>query len=627
MRAALALLLLAGAGLSASAASTAADPQTRVSDMDRKRALFLFDLLVDDDQLAEAEVFLQERYSLGLDTGAWTGRLARLRSAQRRHAESAELYRKLLTDSPEDSGLQIELALQEEAAGRPEESRRILEKTRTLSSNPVVPFHLAELAFDRRSDADGRRWADTALTEIPKEGTPSDRRMRLRLRSRLAYDDALHGDYAAAADRHRQDSQFLFDWASALLRAGAPHEAGEPLALLRDRFPERDLEIRRIEAERWRRIGDSASRRGHLAASLSLYPDDPDFLYSLADDAVHDKEWARAEFAALRLSSSPAYGASAREILLEAREGGRTHAGPRLRLRESSGSRSVETGLTTFGLVRRGWRARADYDRAVITRKAAGTSKTLSGLHAEAARVRPFWEAGFDADLRSGGGTSAASPGAFASYRKTDAFAVSGRTSVRRLWTDSTEAAVAGVLTDDVEAVVRGRPAPRVALSLQGSYNRLSARAGGRGGQTLLAPEAVFVLFHRPLFVAAGYRYAMVDATGDAAFFAALPLLPRSRTHYASLNAGGRWLEGRLKAEGYIFNGHEPERGRQFANGNLLGSGVSVEAAVWKLVLAAGYDVSVEDTVGIGGRSQNVRLSALWRFGTDTLAAAEERAR
>lgn len=602
--------------------------KARLSDTDRRKALYLFDLLVEDGKLAEAEKFLKARYEVGLDTAAWTVRLARLRSTQRRHAEAADIYRGLAAASPGDPGLQVQLALQEQAAGRPAEAKRLLEDVRSKTSDPSVPYHLAELAYSRGDAAEGARWAKTALEDMPvhAKGT-SERRMRLRLRARLGFDDQLNSEYGSLAERERAEPEVLFDWASALMRAGAAEEAGEPLALLRQRFPDADLEIRKAEAERLRRLGDEAARKDHLLRSLERYPEEPDFLYPRAAAALKDKEWAAAEAASLRLAGVPSYARSAREMLAEARAEGRTQAGPFWRWRDSTGSRVVETGAAVLGVPKRGWRARADASRAVVTRKSSGAGRMLSGIRAEAARVRPAWEAGVDADLRGGAGLTAASPGAFASWRRTDDFSAQGRAAVRRQWTDSAEASAAGVLTDEAEAVLRHRPHRRVALGLQSGYNRLSARAGGRAAQTLLAPEATLVLVDHPFFAAASYRFALVNAFGDPAFFSALPLLHRSRVHYASLSAGARWFDGRLKADGYVYNGHEPERGRRFGQGNLAGFGSSLEALLGRLTLRAGYDLSLEDAAGVGGRSHTARLWALWRFGDDSTEAAEARAR
>ncbi|TBR25630.1 hypothetical protein EPO15_01885, partial [bacterium] len=242
MSALLALFLAASAAAAPQAPAGAPAPADgrRLSDQDRRRALFLFDLLVEDGRADEAEAFQKERYELGLDTGAWVVRLARLRAAQRRHAESAELYRRLLADSPEDTGLQVQLALQEEAAGRQSEARRLLENTRQKSSDPAIPYHLAEMGYGSGDPAEGARWAKTALSELPTEGSLSDRRMRLRMRARLGYDDKVHEDYAALVDAEPGEPELLSDWASALLRVDATREAAEPLALLRERFPDRD---------------------------------------------------------------------------------------------------------------------------------------------------------------------------------------------------------------------------------------------------------------------------------------------------------------------------------------------------------------------------------------------------
>ncbi|MBI3298166.1 MAG: hypothetical protein HYZ75_08385 [Elusimicrobia bacterium] len=605
---------MTGALLLCLALSVHAAAPSRLSDDDRRRALLLADLLIEEGRFPDAEAFLDERYALGLDTAAWTVRRARLRASQRRHAESAALYRELLAASPEDSGLMLQLGLQEEAAGRPAEARKVLEAARAKSSDPAIPYHLAELEFGAGDKGAGKRWAETALKELPPASQPSYARMRLRMKSRLGFDDALNSEYGALAERFPKEEEILFDWAGALLRAGAVREAAEPLALLRERFPEKDLERRRLESDRLRRLGDDEARASHLADSLRLHPDEPDFLYAEAEGQARRKRWDLSERAALRLSSSPSYASAAAELLADARGRGWHHAGPFMRLSQSQGTRTLETGATYRGVPRPYWRTAAEASRARYASRSRGTAATVSGGWLEAARTAARWEAGADLDLRAGGVRSALSPGLFASWAADSGWSASARGAVRRLWTDSADAAAAGVLTDELDARARARPLRRLALGAQARYNGLSARAGGRAGQTLFAPEAVLVLLDAPLYVGAGYRFVAVDASGDAAFFATLPLIRRTRTHYASLSAGGRWLQGRLKGEAYAFNGHEPERGLSFGQGNLFGFGTSWEWQTGPLGLSASYDQTQESALGIGGRSHSGRLAALWRW-------------
>lgn len=605
MSAALLLLLLA--------CSAYAEP-ARLSDDDRRRALFLADLLVEDGRQAEAEAFMNERYALGLDTAAWVVRKARLRAAQRRHAESADLYRSLLAAAPEDTGLMLQLALQDAAAGRPASAREVLNAARAKSSDPSIPYHLAELEFVSGNKEAGQKWAETALKEIPPANQPGYAKMRLRLKSRLLFDDALNSEYGALAEKYPKEHEILFDWAAGLMRAGAVLEAAEPLALLRERFPDLALERRKLEAERLRRLGNAAARRAHSAESLRRFPDEPDFLYAEAEAQARRKRWDLSERAARRLSSSPSYAMAAAGLLSEARARGWHHAGPFIRWSESEGTRTLVTGAATRGVPRPQMRVAAEASRGHYAHKSRGTATDVSGASAELAHTQERWEAGADADLRIGDSPAALSPGLFASYTGETGWTASGRTSFRRLWSASAEAASAGVLTDELEARGRARPLRRLGLSLQARYNNLSARAGGHAGQAMFAPEAVLVVLDSPLYLAAGYRFVAVDASGDALFFANLPLLQRSRTHYATLSAGRSWLQGRLRGEAYAFNGHEPERGRTFGAGNLFGFGTAWEWLIGDLGLSAAYDMTRENALGVGGRSHSGRLAALWRW-------------
>ncbi|MDE2290637.1 MAG: hypothetical protein KGL53_01035, partial [Elusimicrobia bacterium] len=423
--------------------------------------------------------------------------------------------------------------------------------------------------------------------------------------------------------RNPKSAEALFDWASALLRAGAAEEAGEPLARLRERFPRGGLLRRRLEDERLRLLGDAGARRSALLEDLALYPWDPGFLTALSGLDLSSGRWTDAEAEALAVTTSPPYGAQRADLLFQARDQGGWHAGPYWEWTQSPGSRSWAVGAQLRAVPARGWKLSAEGDRAGFSVVSSGRRGALAGASVSASRVRPDWEGGGDLDARGGSAAAAVSPGLSAAWHpRGRPWSATGQASVGRLWTASPEAAAAGVKRDVLDLDGTLRPLPLLALELRATYNRLSAAAGGRASQEVESPNVMLTLLQTPLSLGVGYRFFAEDTSGDAAFFNSLPLVRRARTHYLTASAGRSWLAGRLQADSYLFDGADPGRGLRFGS-DLFGFGVSLRAVVERLTLAASFDQAIEDQAGVGQRSRSARLSAAWRFGAGPYAAPE----
>ncbi len=184
----------------------------------------------------------------------------------------------------------------------------------------------------------------------------------------------------------------------------------------------------------------------------------------------------------------------------------------------------------------------------------------------------------------------------------------------RRAWRDATEGAAVGARADEAAFSLGGRPGTRWSMGGQAKLSRLTVDGGGDGAQWIAAPEITAVLLERPFYSALSYRFVGVGASGAASFFARLPLLRQARIHYAVLAGGKQWLEGRLRADGYIYNGHEPDRGRRFGTEALVGWGVNAQWVGDRLGAALGWESSQEHAEGVGGASKSLRAGLSWRW-------------
>ncbi|MBI5595400.1 MAG: hypothetical protein HY928_04855 [Elusimicrobia bacterium] len=600
--------------LLAAAVSTAPASPAGVSPQERRRALFLTDLLIEEGRHAEAEEFIGRRIGDDDDKVVWQTRLARLRSSQGRHADAAEVYRNLLAGKGEDAGLLMQLGLEEFAADDLPAARRDLERARARSSDPLITYFLSELAFSRGDAGEGRRLAQASLNGLVSPKTTTQRRTALRLRSRLGFDDRLNDDFGRLFDDAPDQPETLVEWVDALYRHDLHAQADEPLDLLRERAPDRRLRWRRLEAERLKQTGREDQRRAFLAEAVAEFPEERQLLLSLGEAEVKARRWGPARGRLRAAREGPAQRRWADELLAEVRRKSDHHIGPTLRWRESKSVRSLDTGLLYFGYPIEGLKLELSAGRSAWSVKSRGTRGAQTGASAAFSWETPDWTRTLDFDLRAAPGFSAASPGASLAYKPDSTVSASAAAALRRAWNDSTEAAAAGAKADQVGFDARARVLPRLSLGGQARLDRLSVSAGGKAEQVLLAPEAVVTLLTRPFYGAASWRFVSVDASGDSSFFAALPLQRRARAQYGTLSAGRNWLAGRLRADGYAFNGHDPEHRRNFTSFDLVGLGVNTVYETGPLELHAGWSLSLDDASGVGGRSQSVKLQILWRW-------------
>lgn len=589
-------------------------PEAGVATDERRRALLLTDLLLEEERVDEAEALVKQAFEVDSSTGEWTLRLARIRTTQQRFEEAADLYERLLGSQADDAGLLLQVGQLAYAAGDPDRAERFFLRSRELLKEPIAPYYLSELAFSRERTEEGRRWAAEALKELEGAQEVGQRRLRLNLQARLGWRDELHEEFGRLYDRHPRDAETLGSWASCLIRAGLVEDAVEPLAMLRERFPKGDFRWRELEADRLRKIGDASALRAHLEDSVARYPKELGFVFALGELDARERRWEDAEPRLSTTAFTREYGKASRELLSDVLREGRTQAGPRLRWRESDSARTLETTLAGEGYPRRGWKLEGEAGRSEYRLKSRKRTFLLSGGEARLLREAGAWTLGADLDVRSGSGSSFVSPGGFARWKPLDALSVEAGASARRAWRDSGEAVAVGAWTHELTAAVVGRPWRRLYVGGQARANRATPRGGGTATQLVAAPEAIVTVLDRPLQVGLGYRFVSVDVSGDDLFFTQLPLLRRVRTQYAILSFGRYWREGRLRGDGYVYNGHEPERGRRFGTGSLVGFGANLDWLTMPFRWRASYEHTQEDSFGVGGRSRSATLQAayLW---------------
>ena len=596
------------------AAALATAPVTGVSPPERRRALYLTDLMLEEGRLGEAESFLLERLAVDDDRDPWLTRLARIRAAQRRHAESADIYRDMLARRGDDAGLLIELGLQEFAAGDLARAEADLERARARSTDPMVLYYLSELAYASERPEKGRDLAAKALAKLTRTQTTSQKRVRLRLRSRLATDDTLHDDYGKLAESEPGESEVLTDWVDALHRAGLWEESAEPLALLEERFPAERRRWRKLTSERMKRTGREAGLAAFLTEAVREFPEEESLRMALGHAEMGERRWERARIHLTSVSTSPAYSRWAGELLDEVRREGDTHAGPFVRWRDSRSVSIVEVGAAARGALSERIRFEAEASRLAVHAKSRGTREAPTGGNVRVIVERRTWNAGPDLDIRAGGGLGSASPGASWSWKPDDAVFLDASAFVRRAWLESGEAVSAAAKADEAAFGWRLRPWRRLSFSGDARADRITVRGGGKGSQALVTPGISLTCLERPFYAAVGWKLALLDASGNSAFFAELPLQRRARAQYGTFSVGKSFLRGRLRADAYAYNGHDPERGRRFTSFDLYGWGANLSGDAGPLAVSAGWSSSRDDEAGSGGLSRSGRLMVQWRW-------------
>ena len=524
-------------------------------------------------------------------------------------------YREILALEGEDAQMLTQLALAALAAGEPETALQALAKARALSSDPLLPYYLSEAHFARGDEASGRSWAKTGLEEIPDTREVRLRRLRLRLRSRLGWEDSIAEEFQKLYQEQPKEAETLFEWAEALLRAGFFAEAAEPLSLLVARFPAARARGRKLEAERLRRSGEREAYRACLEQGVLDYPEEASFLLPLAELRMQERRWEEARDLLERSLSSPGYGRYAAELLGEFSRQADHHTGPTFRLRRSENSRILETGAAYHGYPRRGLRVESEALASTYELPHRSFRSTLAGWETRAALERGPWSAGAAAELRYGMGRAGA-PGLFGRWKGAEGWSVSGEAWWRRPWVESGETVAAQADSEEADLRLETRPLSRLYLGGQLRYNLHRIAGGGWARRTTLIPEGSVALLNRPLYLALGARFVAEDARGNDLFFAGLPLIRRSRTAYLTLPFGKRWRQGRTRMDGYVLNGHDPGRGREFLRADLVGMGLNAETDLGgRLRVSAGYEFTRDSEAGLAqGKSQTGRLSLRWHW-------------
>lgn len=613
---ALALFATPAPALAAGKTPPARAEAAGLGEAQRKRALHLADLLIAERRMDDAEKWVRAQMAADNDSAAWTLRLARILADRLDHAGAMRLYQKLLETRADDPGLLMELGRQAAAAGEYAVAEKAFLKAREVDGAPSVTAHLSDLAYQRGNPTEGRRWAKLALEDMGQPSGVSESLLQLKLRSRFGWEDAFDEEYARLYRENPREADILIDWSGRLIDAGFPAASREPLRLLRERFPAAKNRWRRLEASRLRAEGAGEALESHLRESMEAMPEEPAFPYLMGDWLRREKCWGCAEVFLSSASRHADYARATHEALHDVRDESSHWVGPVLRWNDSQSASFSEGGVAYRGLPAPHWRARAEAASGAYRRKRGGKSATVAGLRGSLARERRRWTAGADADLRTADGFSTLSPGVFGTWNPDERWAFTGEAWARRLWRASASALVAGIATDEAAGKASWKMFDRLRLGVDGRATRLSARAGGRGEQFVVVPEATATLWKTPVYAALSYRFVNLNAHSDAVFSRTLSLTPRVRAHYGILSAGKRWFEGHLRTDGYVYSAEESGRGRRFFKGNLVGFGLNADYFLgerWKLY--ASYAQSREDFDGIGDRSQKFAAGAQWRWG------------
>lgn len=610
-------LLLAAALSTSPAPSAPPSPQAAVpgvSTDDRKKALFLADLLFESRRFQEMEATVTKWLAKDPQKGEWLLRLARLRAEQGRNQEAAGTYKLLLAERGDDAGILIQVGLHSYAAGDLPGAREHLSKALEHSSDPDIPYYLAEIAFAEGQTADGRRWTEKALAEIPDGPSITDRRRRLRLRARLGWDDSIDQDYQRLYASAPQEAETLLDWGAVLVRAGHYEALEEPVALLKERFPDTDKRRRNLESDLLRKKGDKRLLTAFYEESARLYPDDASYRYPLGEAYFETRRWedARREFRATKSWESTRRGSE--YYLEELHRQFDHHVGPHFFYKQSEGSIATGVSAQYHGYVRRDVRVEARASRTDYRKRSSGAGAGMSGLWGSIARESSDWIRGADVDLSAAPGLAALSPGVFGEWSPCKGCLVKGSAALRRAYTASGEGALVGAKTDLMRLSARFRPLPRLSLGGRLALDRITVRPGGTALQTQWGPEAVWVLKDKTYYSGLSYRLSGGGTSGDPEFFTSLPLLGRHLTHYLTLSASRHFVERKLRMGAYIYNGHDSGRNRRFGTASLVGGGADCDLQTGQIQWLCSYEYSQDEESGVGGKSHTVRFGAMWRW-------------
>lgn len=606
----IALLLLAGAAQALSPAAAAPTPASaELSTPERDRVIRFIDMLTEGGSLQEASRLARRGMESDTQKSPWLLRLAVIASARHRPAEAAGFYRQLLDLHGESAGILLKIGENLLAAGELDAAQSALERARALDAGPLPLYYLSEAAYARGDATATKKWAAQAIEAMGAGPKTADlRRMRLWMSARLGWDDSIDQGFQKLFEDYPDDPETLAQWIDALLQANLARAAGEPLALLRERFPAEAQRTRSYELRRLQELGDDRAYAALLADSARRWPENRVFKLLLGEQRLHEGRWLEAE---RLLSSAQESAALEKEACLDLVELHRQydhHWGPFFQSYQSSSGRIFDGGVGYGGYAREHLRVGGTTGISQIIVPSQSFSRSLADIHGTAAWESPYWTAGADADATTGAGEDTLSPGVLGRWQPLANVGLGADAYWRRAWTSAPEAVAVGAKTDHVGVSWDTNPSARILFGGQESYNNLSVNDGSRASQNVFAPQIAYQAVLQPFYLDVGYRFLAQDAWGEDAFFSKLSLLRKERTHYATLAFGKHWFCGRLRADGYLFNGQDDGRGIRFGSLLAAGAGLSVDWFGKVLHLRAGYDFSQDTQNGIGGTSHSVNI-------------------
>jgi tetratricopeptide (TPR) repeat protein len=585
---------------------------------DRKRAKRLAEALLNLKLYSEAEALAAERLKAAPDGADWLFFMAEAQSSSGKPREAARYFKRLLEVKGADLSLLKQYGIYAFFSSDYGAAREALSQALKLGPEDAEAlYYLSETEAASGRKTASVESASRALEKARGKRTLGEREL-LRLEGRVGWSDDIEGRYRLLASSSTLDETVLTDWIAGLLDHGHGARVGEPLELLKKRFP--------ADADRY--VYDARSRQRDWPAAESSArdwtfrkPQDGEALKALGESAYHCGLWNETAGALGRLTADerPCY---LREMAWNvdrfhsdmAGAGFRYYGLPQdLTMQADLSGRVVSGRLVWDGLARQ------------------GTYQVSSkGYYQEIAdgQVRATYEGfypyrlGLSAAGTAGYARNELSPGVYADYGGGDLPEVHASYRYHDFWNDQSLPASEGTLADDTRLWADGTYG-RVYAHLEYQYNHYTLTGGPMADREQFLPQIGFIVrpggFCGGPYAALGYQFILDDVTGQDEFFARLPLVTRSRTHCATALLSDWWKPGVLQAE--LSGNVCRDAGRSIPFGGLFEVSGHLRWAIrpW-LDALTGYEYGHENTLtGVGvGNTVTFRLEAygdgkLWR--------------
>ncbi|MFH1724250.1 MAG: tetratricopeptide repeat protein [Elusimicrobiota bacterium] len=587
---------------------------------DEDKARALVDMLVYRERYPEAEAFLLERLKAAPKEAAWLTKLAQVYSYSGRPAEAAEYYRRSIDRSGETPELLKQLGANALFSADHRTAFQALRRAVELSpEDGEVLYYLAETEFARGHPDAGRRWARRALEKMPPGTDPLAERRRLRLEGKLGWSEGIERRYRALAEQRPEDPDVVTDWIDGLLAGGRADRAEEPLALLAERFPERERSRRLYAYEVAVRGGDWERAASSLEGWIEREPEDAPVRRLLGEAYYHGGRWVEAEATLEGLPCESKEECHTAELLWQIRDRYGKLPGATFRYYNLPGDTSYRSGLVYRGYASRdlGWEADAGYGSYRVDSRGFSQGAADGEVRVRYEGRRPF-RLGLSGAVSAGAPRDTVSPGVSLRYEPAGGPRLGVEYRYRRFWNDFALPVAAGSVADEARLEVEARVRKRIYLQGQYLYNHYQEGGGGQTDRHQLIPGAGVVLLEggghcgRP-YLSTGYQLFLEEAAGDEAFFRQVPLIRKSRSHCWNVSYNQWWRPGRVHANVYGYTCVDGTR--SLGPGELFGfaSQVRFVPASWLRVLA-GYEYGQESALGVTGQSHTVtlKLEAPW---------------